>query len=122
MAECDKLFGNGMMAGFAIATLLNGMILFPIKGGLEEQRLYAGLPATVQYADINKDGRNDIIVSTNGGQKYIFLQDENGRYMSVSQIKEADKKELFAKTNALEQTIQRSLKSTLEKSVQEKRK
>lgn len=49
---------------------------------------------SVYTTDLNEDGRQDIIVKSRDGNRYIFLQQTNGDYVYINKIVESEKRDL----------------------------
>ncbi len=43
-------------------------------------------PAIVYQLDINQDGKNDLVLKTEGGQYKVFLQDNQGNFIRDDSI------------------------------------
>ena len=68
-------------------------------------------PKTVYTQDLNENGRSDIIVTGAEGRNYIFLQSEDGKYISLQKVEEDMKRSAEVKASELENTVRESIGS-----------
>ena len=72
LLHMDKLFGLFCcVCGIGIGVCIGSYLYKPEK---------------VYFKDLNKDGRVDLIVKREDGDKYIFLQQEDGSYKRLEEI------------------------------------
>lgn len=70
-----------------------------------EDRILQSQPAKVYFADLNNDGKEDIVVSQKNGTKYGFIQVIPGRYIPVEAYKQNKLNEIQAKSSVLETNV-----------------
>ena len=77
-----------------IGGALSGMLYANYKANqhnnaaIRANERYAATPASLYAGDLNEDGRKDyVVVSDDGQDRTIFLQQENGTYKRLDKVK-----------------------------------
>jgi len=82
----DAIFWTGCFFGILFGAAPFHYALFQgsvVHRGLLEQELHKTQIETVGTRDVNGDAREDIVVRTVGGETSVYLQQLNGRYVSL---------------------------------------